>query len=120
VDKDMTIAEESSADFVRQTVGAWKLRKNQRYLVLKSIVDRKNSWLGEDELHSMLPQINDVHVVIYDMLLRNPSDTPRGNGYYDRHRIYPKGAIAHPIIERSAIGKIRIIPRYFETVSKHI
>jgi len=36
---------------------------------------------------------------MYDMALRNPDDTPRGRGYYEKNRICLPGYSAKPVLE---------------------
>lgn len=75
--------------------------------------------LGDiDELRENLPELKDSTTVLYDMALRNPNDTPKGKGYYDRFRVYPQGSEAKTILEHSKILGYRIKPEYLETVSQ--
>jgi hypothetical protein len=54
------------------------------------------------------------------MALRNPDDTPRGRGYYDRFKVYPAGYSAKPILEFDENVGYRIRSEYHETVSQTI
>jgi hypothetical protein len=103
---------------VREAVHVWKDRKNQRYKALCFFIKTRNSWATLDELRENLPELKDSTTVLYDMALRNPNDTPKGKGYYDRFRVYPQGSEAKPILEHSKILGYRIKPEYLETVSQ--
>ena len=103
---------------VREAVLSWKSRKNQRHRVLCFFVKKRNCWATSDELRENHPELKDSSTVLYDMALRNPDDTPKGKGYYDRFKVYPRGSEAKPILEYSKILGYRIRPEYLETVSQ--
>ena len=84
---------------VRENVMSWKRRQNQRYKVLRLQVSNRCKWIMPDTIRRKLPDIKDPTTVLYDMAMRNPTDTPRGRGYCDRNRVYPCGVVAEPIFE---------------------
>jgi len=107
-------------DSIAEAVKSWKYRQNQRHKVLKFLVDHKNMWTKPEALREEYTEIKDSRVVLYDMALRNPDDTPRGLGYYERQRIYPKGYSGKPILEfREDLG-YRIRPEYFKAVLQNV
>jgi hypothetical protein len=105
---------------VKETVMSWKRRQNQRYKALKLLVRNGNNWITPNTLRKNLPEIKDPSTVLYDMALRNPDDTDRGQGYYDRQRVYPSGYSAKPILAYDKNIGYRIRPEYYETVLQTI
>lgn len=105
---------------VREAVLSWKGRENQRWKVLCFFVKTGNSWAKSDEMRENLPELKDPSTVLYDMALRNPDDTPKGKGYYDRFKVYPRGSKAKPILEYNETLGYRIRPEYSETASQTV
>ena len=105
---------------VKETVMKWKHRLNQRYKVLKLLVASANNWITPDILRVKIPEIKNPDTVLYDMAMRNPADSPKGQDYYDRNRIYPHGSDAKPILEYDETFGYRIFPNFFEVVLKTV
>jgi len=105
---------------VKEAVLSWKGRENQRWKVLCFFVKTGNSWAKSDEMRENLPELKDPSTVLYDMALRNPDDTPKGKGYYDRFKVYPRGSKAKPILEYNETLGYRIRQEYSETASQTV
>lgn len=101
-------------------VQSWKHRKNQRYKVLRYLESHKNAWIKSDALREDYPEIKAPGTVLYDMALRNPSDTARGLGYYERMRVYPKGYTAKPLLKFQENLGYRIRPEYLQMISQNL
>jgi len=118
--KSDSLSNDQELTDVRETVMRWKRRQNQRYKVLRFQVDNGNRWIKPDILRRKLPEIKDPSTVLYDIALRNPQDTPRGRGYYDRQRVYHRGYNAKPILVYNKNLGYRIRPEYFAIISQII
>jgi len=105
---------------VKETTISWKYRKNQRFKTLGFLIKNENRWITPDDLRESLPEIKAPSTVLYDMALRNPDYTQRGQGYYDRQRVYPQGYSAKPILEYDENLGYRIRPEYYMTVRRNI
>lgn len=105
---------------VREAVLSWKRRQNQRYKILKFLVKNGNQWVTSGIVGASLYEIKDPGVVLYDMALRNPDNTPRGQRYYDRMRVYPLGSSAIPILEYDGINSYRIRSQLYPIVQESI